>query len=122
VFKKTRARVADELRRRLEDRPIVALDDGANFFGVQSRGKAQIRGNGCLAATDAEILFLMWWPRREIRIARDRVTSIERARSHLGKSVGYELLRVHFTNDEGAPDSVAWWVADLPEWERVLQA
>ena len=120
MFKKTRARIAADVRARLGADRIVALEDGANCFGVESGGRWQIRGNGRLAATADEILFVMWFPRREVHIRRDRVTAVERARSHLGKTVGQELLRVRFTNDEDNPDSVAWWVADLAEWERVL--
>lgn len=121
-FKKTRERIAADVRARLGAGRILLMEDGANSFGVESRGRAQIRGNGCLAATADEILFLMWWPRREVRIPRRAVTGVERARSHLGKTVGHELLRVRFTNDEGRPDSIAWWVRDVSRWEALLAA
>ena len=120
MFKKTRERIAADVRARLGAERVLALEHGANCFGVESKGKWQIRGNGCLAATADEILFVMWFPRREIRIRRDRVTAVEHAKWHLGKSVGRTLLRVRFTNDDGQPDSVAWWVADLGRWETVL--
>lgn len=97
-------------------------DESANFFGVESRGKAQLRGNGHLAASPDEILFVMWLPRRELTISRHRVTAVERTRWHLGKSVGRELLRVRFTNDAGEGDSVAWLVRDLAAWESALRA
>jgi hypothetical protein len=115
-----RERAAREVKARLGADRILLMEDGANSFGVESGGRWQIRGNGCLAATADEIMFLLWWPRREVRIPRHAVTGLERARSHLGKTVGHELLRVRFTNDEGRPDSIAWWVRDLPRWEDVL--
>lgn len=120
MFKKTRARVAAAARARLGADRIQLLEDGANSFGVESGGRGQIRGNGCLAATADEILFVMWFPRREVRIPRSRVTAVERTRSHLGKTAGRELLRVRFTNEDGRPDSIALWVANLPEWEALL--
>ena len=120
MFRKTRERVAQDVRARLGAGRVLLLEDGANSFGVESKGRAQIRGNGCLAATLDEILFVMWFPRREVRIARSAVTAVERAKSHLGKTVGRPLLRVRFTNDEGRPDSVAWWVADVSEWGALL--
>lgn len=120
MFKKTRARVATEVQARLGAGRILLVEDRANSFGVESLGRGQIRGNGCLAATDDEILFVMWFPRREIRIPRDRVTSVERARAHLGKTVGRELIRVRFTNENGRPDSIAWWVSDPARWEAAL--
>ena len=114
-------RTADELTALLGADRIIALDRMANFFGLESKGVRQIRGNGCLAATRDEIVFVMWIPRKEFRIARNRVTGVERARWHLGKSRGRELLRVRFLNDAGAADSVAWFVSDLPKWEAALR-
>ena len=120
-FKKTRAGIAAGVTARLggADR-ILLIEDGANSFGVESGGRWQIRGNGCLAATADEILFVMWWPRREVLIPRNAVTAVEPAKSHLGKTVGQPLLRVRFTNEEGRPDSVAWWVNDVSRWETLL--
>jgi hypothetical protein len=122
VFKKMRARAVAQIEARVGRDRILLLEDGANSFGVESRGRWQIRGNGCLAATADEILFIMWWPRREVRIPRSAITGVERARSHLGKTVGHQLLRVHFTSAEGRPDSIAWWVRDVSRWETLLAA
>jgi hypothetical protein len=99
---------------------LVALDPSANFFGLESRGRGQIRGNGCLGASPHELFFVMWWPRREVLIDRRSIVAVERTRWHLGKSVGRELLKVSFTDEAGRTDSVAWLVADLAAWEAVL--
>ena len=98
------------------------MDESANCFGIESAGAWQIRGNGCLAATGDEVLFIMWVPRRELLIPRTRIIAVERTRSHLGKTIGRPLLRVRFTNDSGDEDSVAWYVKDLPAWEAALSA
>jgi hypothetical protein len=119
-FRKRRREAAGAAQARLGDTSVVISDESANFFGVESRGKAQVRGNGYLAASADEIVFVMWLPRRELTISRDRVTGVERTRSHLGKSVGRELLRVSFTNDAGDADSVAWLVRDVAAWEAAL--
>jgi hypothetical protein len=102
------------------DRALELMDDSANSFGVESCGIAQIRGNGCLALTADEVLFVMWVPRRELRISRERISAVERAGSHLGKTVGRPLLRVRFADEVGRDDSVAWLVHDLPAWEAAL--
>jgi hypothetical protein len=120
-FRKMRKRVADEVRGQLGEDRIVMIDDFANFFGVESRTAAQMRGNGCLAATSEEIVFRMLLPRRELRISRGKITSVERARSHLGKAIRRDLLKLRFTNETGQPDSVAWFVHDLPAWEAALR-
>lgn len=119
-LRKRRRAAASDVRARLGDSAVL-VDESANFFGIESRGKAQMRGNGHLAASADEIVFVMWLPRRELTIPRERVTAVERTRSHLGKSVGRELLRVRFANDAGEPDSVAWLVRDLGAWEAALR-
>jgi hypothetical protein len=98
----------------------VLIDETANSFGVESAGATQIRGNGCLAATEEEVVFVMWLPRRELRIPRDRITAVERVRSHLGKTIGHELLRLRYIDEAGRPDSMAWFVQDLAAWEATL--
>jgi hypothetical protein len=119
-FRKTRRRFAEQVRARLGESEILVMDDLANCFGVESSGVTQIRGNGCLAATSDEVLFLMWTPRKEITIPRDRITAVERADSHLGKSIFRPLLRIRYTDDQGRADSVAFAVRDLPAWEAAL--
>lgn len=120
LLRRRRRSIAAEIDARLGAEGIVAADESANFFGVESRGMAQVRGNGHLAASTSRILFIMWLPRRELTIPRDRVTAVERATSHLGKTMGRQLLRVRFTNDAGRPDSAAWLVRDLAAWETAL--
>ena len=117
---KRRRSIAADVRARLGESEIVLMDESALSLGVESAGVWQVRGNGCLAATNDEILFIMWLPRKELSIPRERVTSIERARAHLGKTIGHELLRVRFVNESGRPDSVAWYVRDLSTWEATL--
>ena len=121
-FRKKRKAVASAVRSELGESEIVAIDESANCFGLESKGATQIRGNGCLAATRDEILFVMWIPRREIRIPRAWITSVDQAKSHLGKTMGRPLLKVSYTTDQGQPESVAWFVRDLPAWEAALAA
>jgi hypothetical protein len=102
------------------DGELELMDESANSFGLESRGVAQIRGNGCLALTADEVIFVMWLPRRELRIPRERISLVERAGSHLGKTVGRPLLRVRFADEIGRDDSVAWLVRDLLAWEAAL--
>lgn len=99
--------------------PII-VEDGALFFGVRSRGAAQIRGNGYLAMSEHGLYFRMWVGKKKLQIARDRVTGVSTPRSFLGKTVGRELLAISFTNGDGSPDEAAWLVNDLPTWEAAL--
>jgi hypothetical protein len=120
VLRWLRRRVAARVRALLGEDRILLVDERANSFGVASAGVAQIRGNGCLAATEDEVVFLMWLPRRLLRIPRHRITAIERTTSHLGKTIGRELLRIRYVDEADRPDAVAWFVDDLPAWEATL--
>ena len=121
ILKRFRRRSAEDVRSRLGAENISVIDERANSFGIESKGVVQIRGNGCLAASDEELMFLMWLPRRELVIPRPLITGVERVRSHLGKTIGRDLLKVTFTSSEGNPDSVAWYVSDIEAWESALR-
>lgn len=99
--------------------PTQRVDPTASCLGRTSAGLAQIRGNGCLGATDDALIFVQWLPRSILRIPRDAITSVETPRSHLGKRKGTELLRVSWRHD-GTSDSVAWAVRDLRGWLALL--
>ena len=91
------------------------LSESANCFGVASRGMRQVRGNGCLALSDRELLFVQWVPRQTVRVPLTAVREVATPRSHLGKTKGSSLLQVHWGAGAEA-DSVAFQVRDLPKW------
>jgi len=99
---------------------VLLLDPAANCLGVASAGALQVRGNGCLLVTETEIVFVMWAPRKLTSIPRHSILAIDTVRSHLGKTKGRLLLKVHFRNRKGAEDSVAWLVRDLDTWTAEL--
>jgi hypothetical protein len=96
------------------------IDRSAGFFGQQSRGVTQMRGNGTLILTDADLIFEMWIPNREFRIPLRSIQAIENPTSFLGKSRFTPLLKVVYINDQGATDSMAWQVSDLSGWMRLI--
>jgi hypothetical protein len=89
------------------------VEPGALFFGQESRGAMQMRGNGTLILTDDELLFKQWVVNKEFRIPLKAVQLIETPRSFLGKTQGVELLKVSYLNESGALDAIAWRVRDL---------
>lgn len=100
----------------------VLRHEDANSFGVESAGKWQVRGNGNLALTDHELLFAQWVPNRLVRTPRKSIAEVTTARSHLGKTIFRDLLKVVWTTDLGAQDSIALWVKDLDGWLAALAA
>jgi hypothetical protein len=94
----------------------------ANFFGVTSRGRTQNRGNGGLALTDAELVFVPMVGQNGVAVPLHAVTRVDTCRSHLGKTMGRTLLRVTWRTPEGE-DSGAWLVRDVDAWvEHVANA
>ncbi len=97
-------------------------EEDANSFGVESAGPWQVRGNGSLALTKQEVLFAQWVPSRLLRIPRRSIVEATTVRSHLGKTMGRKLLKVVWTTELGAQDSIALWVKDLDGWLDALGA
>lgn len=104
----------------LRGRTPVVLDDAALFFGLQSKGAVQLRGNGCLVLVDDELVFLQWVTDRVVRVRRADVLEVDTARGHLGKRVGRDLLRVRWREGAGEETS-AWFVHDLAAWLEHLR-
>jgi hypothetical protein len=120
-LRRLRDDTAQEVGDRLGADAIVRLDDVVRFFGLSSAGMFQIRGNGCLAATEDQLLFRLWVPRREVLIGRAGVTAIDTPRSHRGKATLRRLLRVTYTDMKGEQDAAAWEVRDLDAWLDALR-
>ena len=100
---------------------VLLSDDMANCFGVESLGAAQVRGNCCLALGPEQLVSVMWMPRRSLIIPRAAMRGVEVVRSHLGKTKGVPMVKLHFVNGQGANDSVAWIVRDQAAWVAQLQ-
>lgn len=97
------------------------IDAGALFFGQQSRGVTQMRGNGTLIVTDSEVIFQQWVTNKEFRIPLSAIQSIENPTSFLGKWQGVPLLKINFLDDSGQPDAMAWRLRDLSGTQRVIE-
>jgi hypothetical protein len=102
------------------DQELVLVDNMANCLGVESGGRAQARGNGCLVLSTGRLVFAMWVPRRDLVIPRDQILGVERVTSHLGRSVAVPLVKVRFRNPDGAEDAVAWVVRGADAWIDAL--
>jgi hypothetical protein len=96
------------------------IDRAASFFGQQSRGVMQLRGNGILILTDTELIFELWVPKRMVHIPVETIRSVENPRSFLGKSRFTPLLKVVFVDEHGVEDAIAWQVRDRNDWMRKL--
>lgn len=116
-----RAPLEARAHRRYAAGEILASEWGANSFGLASRGKLQVRGNGALVLTARELCFFQLTPEEEIVIPLDRITQTSLTRSHLGKATPFKLLKVEFRGDAG-DDAIAIMLRNPQAFQAQLDA
>ncbi len=106
------------------DDQILRSETSANFFGLESRGRGQIRGNGVLALTREELWFSQFITGKEIRISLVEIQAVSLVNSHLGKRVfGHQLVKVEFqTATATEVDAAAWLVGDPSSWKAAIES
>ena len=110
VFRQRR----EEVEHRFRGEEIIRQHNFAHFYGRESIGHFQAKGNGVLVMTADELYFLKALPKPEFRIPINSITAVSNPRSHLGKTNVAKLLRVDF-NSGGEKDAIAWMVGDEVE-------
>lgn len=93
----------------------------ANSLGFTSLGKSQVRGNCTLGLDARRLVIAQWAPARTTEIPLKRIIEVDTARTHLGKWVGRDLLRIRFRREDGTEDDVALAVRDVPGWVDELR-
>ena len=109
-----------EVMKNFTDSEILGVTSKANFFGVLSKGKMQIRGNGILILTMNQIYFELWKPNRKYTIPITQIKSVSHPKWFLGKSKFRNLLRIDFVNESHENDAIAWLIPDLSQWESSI--
>lgn len=101
--------------------PPLRSSPTALFFGLQSRGRAQLRGNGVLALAPHELWSSPFAGADAIEIPIASILEVDTATSHLGKWIGGRpLLRVRFRRGDD-DDVAAWLVDDLAGWLAAIE-
>lgn len=110
-----------EIMEKFVNHNIILFSTGANYFGQESKGYSQIRGNGVLILLNEKIYFEMWKPKKILEIPITKIFKTTSPKSHLKKSKFKPLLKVHFQNNENKNDSAAWLVRNLDNWVENIQ-
>ena len=93
-----------------------------NCFGIQSRGRWQVRGNGALAISPAGLWFRGVMNGLSLDLPLEQLRGVELVDSHLSKRVfGRKLLKIHFQGEQGAEDSVAFLVDNPGRWQQEIE-
>lgn len=121
-IKKMQAASAKMAEEDLSGKEIKYGEELANFFGQESLGMAQVRGNGILCITQDKIYFRMLMPSRVFRFPTNGIENIETVKSFLGKTKFVPLMKVTFTNEQGESDSAAFLVRNMSAAQEALGA
>lgn len=119
IIRRDLTRRAEDVLHKFQNKQILGVSSNANYFGRESLGMKQVRGNGILVLTNNELYYQMLLPREELSIPLDHIIGIEDTVSFLGKSRSMPLLKVVFKTEKGT-DSAAWLMKDVNHWKSIL--
>jgi hypothetical protein len=99
---------------------ILLEEYRANFFGRESAGVFQVRGNGALVLTANHLHFFMLVPKTEICIAISSIRDMTVTKQHLYKVTPFDLLKVVYS-ENGQLDSIAWYLSQPAMWKQRIE-
>ena len=120
VMGAVRGRMEQVIQERFKREEMLAATPSASFFGVESLGGRQVRGNGALVLTRDEIWFHRAAPAKEFRIPISDVVEVTLPRSFCGKSILRPLLCVRYKTEKGE-DAIAWAVRQPERWKAAIE-
>ena len=95
---------------------VLLVDETARLLGLASEQPAAGAAWGCLAVTADEVLFVQWKPKREVRIERSRLKSVEAPSLPIGRKGPVQLLALRYASAHDSIEAVAFHVSELPRW------
>lgn len=119
-FTSLRKKLEKHIRNNFDKEEIIGATTRANFFGVQSKGGKQLRGNGALVLTKDRLCFIRGVPQSVYTIPTKTITQVSLPKSFNGKSVFSKLLCVHHSV-EGGKDAMAWAVNAPDKWKKAIE-
>jgi len=120
LLKKIRALIAADMDRELDGKPTMMRCDWANFVGQRPSKGARIRGNGSLALTEKEFIFIMAAPRKLTKIPLGRIKDVNLPKSFAGRTVFKPMLALTYRGNEGDIEG-AWVVNDVEKWAAQIR-
>ena len=95
------------------------IEPKANGFGTEPPTAGGLRGMGCLALSDTDLMFVTWAPQKEFRIPRSAITSVDTSADDLA-GVQKAMIMVTYTGDDGSEVTASWRLTDMVEWLTAL--
>lgn len=120
LFSSIQKKLNYHIQNKYDEKTIIAATSSANFFGEQSKGGRQLRGNGGLVLTKDEVYFIRALPFKEYVIPLDSITEVSLPESFNGRSVFSKLLCVRYKTNSGS-DAIAWAVKNPESWKEAIE-
>ncbi len=100
---------------------IKLIEPKANGFGTEPATAGGLRGMGCLAMNDTELMFVTWAPQKEFRVARSAISSVATSADDLPRVLGvFERVRAQRAGQmqqASLINGTLWHFSDGPEQE-----
>jgi len=98
---------------------IIEIEPKANGFGTEPTEAGGLRGMGCLAVSETDLMFVTWAPQHEFRIKRSTITGVDTSSDDVGGSQK-AMVMVSYTADDGSSAVASWRLPELVQWLTVL--
>ncbi len=119
-FSSTRRKLETHIQKNFDRSEIIGVTTNANFFGEQSKGAKQVRGNGALVLTKDQIYFIRAVPFKEYTITLKSVSRVSLPNSFNGKSIFSKLLCIQYETGSES-DAIAWAVKNPESWKKAIE-
>jgi hypothetical protein len=103
---------------RLGRERIQAIEPKAVGFATDPEDAGGLRGQGCLAVNEAELLFVTTGKQKEFAIARSAIRSVEPSGDP--RSPVKATLVVEYEDAEHGNVKASWRLPDMPDWLTAL--
>lgn len=98
---------------------ILEIEPKANGFGTEPAEAGGLKGMGCLAVSDTDLMFVTWAPQHEFRVARSAITAIATEATDLS-TTQKAMVMVTYTAEDGSSVVARWRLPELVQWLTVL--
>lgn len=119
VLRKANERAIARARERLGGRDrIKVIEPKAVGFASEPPEAGGLRGQGCLAVNDTELVFVTTSGQKEFVIPRSAISSVDTSGDP--RSPAKAMISVHYRDPEHGEVTASWRLPDSPDWLREL--
>lgn len=97
---------------------IEVIEPRAVGFATEPDEVGGLRGQGCLAVNDTDLMFVTTAGQKQFRVSRSAIKSVDTSGDP--RSDVKAMLLVTYTDDEHGEVTASWRLVEVPRWLEVL--